>query len=54
MDPRMVQIVELRVFAGMKVDEVAHVLGVSPRTVHGDWRVAKMWLARELAGGSAS
>lgn len=50
MDPRMVQIVELRVFAGMNVEEVAHVLGVSARTVHGDWRVAKMWLARELAG----
>jgi uncharacterized protein YjcR len=50
----MVHVVELIVFAGMKVDEVAHVLGVSPRTVRGDWRVAKMWLARELARGDGS
>ena len=54
MDPRTVQVVELRVFAGMSVEEVAHVLGVSNRTVHGDWRVAKMWLARELAGEKSS
>jgi RNA polymerase sigma factor (TIGR02999 family) len=54
MDPRSAEIVELRVFGGMRVDEVAHVLGVSPRTVQNDWRVAKMWLTRELTGGSTA
>jgi RNA polymerase sigma factor (TIGR02999 family) len=49
LDERMAQVVEYRVFAGMSVEEVAHVLGVSVRTVHNDWRVAKMWLGRELS-----
>ena len=47
-DERMAQIVELRVFAGMPVREVAHVLGVSKRTVDSDWQFAKLWLADEL------
>jgi RNA polymerase sigma factor (TIGR02999 family) len=51
-DPRMAQVVELRVFAGMKVREVALVLGVSPRTVDTDWKVAKLWLTDELLGGA--
>jgi RNA polymerase sigma factor (TIGR02999 family) len=49
MDERMVRIVELRVFGGMQVNEIAHVLGVSERKVYKDWRIAKMWLARELS-----
>lgn len=53
-DPRMVRVVDLRVFAGMNGEEVTHVLGISSPTVHGDWRVAKMWLARELSAGDAS
>lgn len=48
MDARMAQIAELRVVGGMTVEEVAAHLGVSARTVHNDWRIAKMWLAREL------
>jgi RNA polymerase sigma-70 factor (ECF subfamily) len=51
MDERMARVVEMRVFAGLKVEEVAHVLGVSVRTIHNDWRVAKMWLARQLSEG---
>ncbi len=51
LDQRMARIVELRIYAGLTVEEVAHLLGVSERTVHGDWRMAKMWLARELAEG---
>jgi len=51
LDERMAQVVELRVFAGMTVVEAAYVLGVSERTVHEDWRVAKIWLRRELSGG---
>jgi RNA polymerase sigma factor (TIGR02999 family) len=50
LDDRQAQVVELRYFAGLSVDETAGVLGVSPRTVDGDWRVARAWLARELAG----
>jgi len=51
MDERMERVVELRVFAGMEMKEIAHVLGVSERTVYDDWRIAKMWLARELSEG---
>jgi hypothetical protein len=46
--------VELRVFTGMTVLEAAFVLSVSERTVHEDWRVAKIWLRRELSGGPSS
>ena len=45
---RQARVAELRLFAGMQVDELARHLGVSERTVKGDWRVAKAWLAREL------
>ena len=48
--PRGARIVEARVFGGMTVEEVAHVLGVSTRTVELDWTVARRWLARELKG----
>jgi RNA polymerase sigma factor (TIGR02999 family) len=50
MDERMARVVELRLFGGLKVDEVAHVIGISRRTVHEDWRVARLWLAHQLAG----
>ena len=45
---RQARVVELRFFAGMKDDEIADVLDVSPRTVRGDWQVARAWLKREL------
>ena len=47
-DPDQVRIVEMRFFAGLTVDETAHVLGRSPRTVKREWRLAKAWLFREL------
>jgi len=50
LDPRAAQVVEYRVFAGMEVKEIALLLGVAERTVYNDWRVARMWLGRELAG----
>jgi RNA polymerase sigma factor (TIGR02999 family) len=50
MDERMGRIVELRIFGGLTALEAAHVLGISRRTVLNDWRVAKMWLSRELTG----
>jgi RNA polymerase sigma factor (TIGR02999 family) len=47
-DERGARVVELRVFGGATLEEIAHTLGVSRRTVDNDWAVARMWLAREL------
>ena len=49
-DPRRSQIVELRFFGGLSVEETADVLGISAETVKRDWRVARLWLSRELQG----
>jgi len=49
-DPRKVQVVELRFFGGLSVEETAEVLKVSPVTVMRDWSTAKAWLYRELTG----
>jgi RNA polymerase sigma-70 factor, ECF subfamily len=48
LDERMARVVELRVFGGLTGEETAHILGVTRRTVQRDWRMAKMWLAREF------
>jgi RNA polymerase sigma-70 factor (ECF subfamily) len=48
-DPRKAQVVELRFFGGLSVEETAEVLKVSPVTVMRDWNTAKAWLYRELA-----
>ena len=50
LDARKATVVKLRYFAGLKVEECAAALGVSPRTVNGDWRFAKAWLHREISG----
>ena len=50
-DPRRVRVVELRFFAGLSVEETAEVLNVSPDTVTRDWRLARVWLHRELKKG---
>ena len=47
-DPRKSQVVELRFFGGLSVEETAEVMKVSPDTVLRDWRLAKRWLLREL------
>jgi len=49
-DPRKSQVIELRFFGGLSVDETAEVLQVSADTVKRDWRLAKLWLLRELEG----
>jgi RNA polymerase sigma factor (TIGR02999 family) len=51
LDARRARVVELKVFAAMTNDEIAHVLGVSRSTVADDWAVAKAWLAAELSDG---
>ncbi|HEV2425913.1 MAG TPA: sigma-70 family RNA polymerase sigma factor [Terriglobia bacterium] len=52
LDRRKAQVVEMRFFGGLSVEETAEVLKVSPITVMRDWNTAKAWLYRELAGGS--
>ena len=49
-DPRKVQVVELRFFGGLSVPETAEVLKVAPVTVMRDWKLAKAWLLTELKG----
>jgi DNA-directed RNA polymerase specialized sigma24 family protein len=45
----MSQVVELRFFGGLTVEETADVLEISPETVMRDWKTAKAWLLRELS-----
>jgi RNA polymerase sigma factor (TIGR02999 family) len=49
-DPRKGRVVELRYFGGLSVEETAEVLRISPETAKRDWKIAKAWLLRELAG----
>ena len=49
-DPLKARIVELRFFAGMKVEELARVLGTSESTIRREWRAARAWLRGELDG----
>jgi RNA polymerase sigma-70 factor (ECF subfamily) len=49
LDPRQAKVVELRFFGGLTVPEVALVLGVSQRTIEGDWTHARAWLKREYS-----
>jgi len=49
-DERKSQLVELRFFAGLSVEETAEVLGISLRTVHREWNLARAWLYRQLRG----
>ena len=48
LDERKSQVVELRFFGGLSVEEAAEVLGVSSDTVQRDWKMAKVWLLREI------
>jgi RNA polymerase sigma factor (TIGR02999 family) len=50
-DVRMSQVVELRFFGGLTIDETANVLNVSPETVMREWKTAKAWLLREIRRG---
>lgn len=54
LDERASRTAEMRIFAGMTVKETAAALGVSPRTVDGDWSMARAWLSREMRGGTAT
>lgn len=50
LDERAARVAEMRLFAGMTVEEIGHVLEVAPRTVDEDWAVARAWLRREVTG----
>jgi RNA polymerase sigma factor (TIGR02999 family) len=53
-DERKSRVVELRFFGGLSVEETAEVLQVSTDTIKRDWRLAKLWLLRELEGGGTA
>ena len=48
-DPRQAQIVELRFFTGLTVDQIASILKISRATVKRDWTTAKLWLQSRLS-----
>ncbi len=52
--PRQAEVVELRFFGGLSVEETAEALRVSARTVHADWAFARAWLFRRLSDGHAA
>ena len=51
-DPRKAEVVKLRVFAGLEVQEIAALFNASEKTVQRDWTFAKAWLSRELKQGA--
>jgi RNA polymerase sigma factor (TIGR02999 family) len=53
-DPRKARVVELRFFGGLNVQETAEVMGISEETVTRDWRLARIWLFRELTRSAAA
>ena len=48
MDDRKAKVIEFRFFGGLSVEEIADVLKISPQSVMRDWKLAKVWLQREL------
>jgi RNA polymerase sigma factor (TIGR02999 family) len=48
LDPRRAQVIELRFFGGLTVEETAEILKISPQSVMRDWKLARAWLMREL------
>lgn len=54
LDPRKSQIIELRFFGGLNIDETAEVLGISPTTVQREWRSARAWLYKAIAEKNAT
>jgi DNA-directed RNA polymerase specialized sigma24 family protein len=48
-DLRKAQVIELRFFGGLSVEETSAALGISPQTVMRDWKLARAWLALELS-----
>lgn len=53
LNERQARIVEMRFFGGLSLDEIAELLGVSPRTVDGEWAMARAWLLCRLQSGTS-
>jgi RNA polymerase sigma-70 factor (ECF subfamily) len=53
-DPRKARVIELRFFGGLSVEETAGVLEVSPQSVLRDWKLARVWLTREMGKGAGA
>jgi RNA polymerase sigma factor (TIGR02999 family) len=53
-DPRKARVIELRFFGGLSVEETAGVLGVSPQSILRDWKLARVWLTREMGKGAGA
>ncbi len=53
-DPRKARVVELRYFGGLTLEETAEVMGISSDTVMRDWKMARLWLLKELEPGPAA
>ena len=51
-DPRKAELIKLRFFAGLTIEDAAHVLGVSTTTADNDWAYARCWLRLEMTGGN--
>ncbi len=49
LDERKVQVVEMKYFGGLSIEEIAEVLKISPETVKRDWKFSRTWLLRELS-----
>jgi RNA polymerase sigma factor (TIGR02999 family) len=49
LDPRQAQMIELRFFGGLSIEEVAKVMGISKRSVEREWTMVRAWLRRELS-----
>ena len=52
LDPRQCQIVELRFFGGLSIEETAEAVKISPATVKREWATARLWLHHEMTGGA--
>ena len=50
-NPRQMQVVEMRFFGGLSVEDTAEILNISPQSVKRDWKLAKAWLQREIGRG---
>jgi RNA polymerase sigma factor (sigma-70 family) len=51
--PRAAKVVELRFFGGLTESEISEVLGISPATLHRDWRFARAWIMTHLTPGGS-
>ena len=49
LDARQAKIVELRFFGGLEMDQIGQIMGISKRTVEGDWAFARAWLRQQMS-----